>query len=73
MNIYFFRKQLNAIHRGSYTSAHILLDLLNEFRKSDKMRGSPSILSLFRIEFNNFNNTEVRMQDYIYYMPLKLF
>ena len=28
-------------------SAHVLLNLLNELRKSDKMRGLPSILSLF--------------------------
>ena len=38
-------------------SAHVLLNLLNEFGKRDKMRGLPSILSLFRNEFNKFNNT----------------
>ena len=38
-------------------SAHVLLNLLNELRKRDKMRGLPSILSLFRNEFNKFNNT----------------
>ena len=38
-------------------SAHVLLNLLNELRKSDKMQGMPSILLLFRIEFNKFNNT----------------
>ena len=32
-------------------SAHALMNLLNELRKSDKMRGYPSILSLFRNEF----------------------
>ena len=42
-------------------SAHILLSLLNESGKSDKMRGLPSILSLLRKEFNNFNNTRARM------------
>ena len=31
-------------------SAHVLLDLLNELGKRDKMRGLPSILSLFRNE-----------------------
>ena len=36
------------IHRGSYMSAHVLLNLLNKLRKIDKMRGLPSILSLFR-------------------------
>ena len=39
-------------------SAHVLLNLLNELRKRDKMRGLPSILSLFRNEFNKFNNRE---------------
>ena len=29
-------------------SAHVLLNLLNELRKGDKMRGLSSILSLFR-------------------------
>ena len=34
-------------------SAHVVLNLLNELGKSNKMRGLPSILLLFRIEFNN--------------------
>ena len=38
-------------------SAHVLLNLLNELVKSDKMLGFPSILSLFRNLFNKFNNT----------------
>ena len=42
-------------------SAHVLLNLLNELGKRDKMRGLPSILSLFRNEFNKFNNTRTRM------------
>ena len=49
------------IHRGSYISAHDLLNLLNELGERDKMRGLPSILSLFRNEFNTFNNTGARM------------
>ena len=49
-------------------SAHVLLNLLNELAKSDKMRGLPSILSLFRIEFNKFNKTRARMLDPIYHM-----
>ena len=44
----------NIINRGSYMSAHVLLNLLNELRKRDKMRGVPSILSFFRNEFNKF-------------------
>ena len=35
------------------------------------MRGLPSVLSLFRGEFNNFNNTGARMLDSIYHMTLK--
>ena len=38
-------------------SAHVLLNLLNEFMKSSNTRGLPSILSLFRNEFNKFNKT----------------
>ena len=49
-------------------SAHILLIILNKFGKRDQMR----ILSLFRNEFNKFNNTGARMLDYIYHMPLRL-
>ena len=48
-------------------SAHVLLNLLNELGKRDKMRGLPSILSLFRNEFNKFNNTGARMLDSIYH------
>ena len=47
-------------------SVHVLLNLLKELRKSGKMRGLPSILSLFRNEFNRFNNTGARIVDSIY-------
>ena len=63
---------LKFLHRGSYMSAHVLLNLLNELGKRDKMRGLPSILSLFRNEFNKFNNTRARMLDSIYHMALRL-
>ena len=43
----------NVINRRSCMSAHVSLNLLNELGKRDKMRGLPSILSLFRNEFNN--------------------
>ena len=46
-------------------SVHVLLNLLNEFRKSDKMRG-------FCNEFDKFNNTGARMLDSIYHMTLIL-
>ena len=56
-------------YRGSYMSAHVcIFNLLNEFRKRDKMRGLRSILSLFRNEFNNFNNTRAQILDSIYHM-----
>ena len=48
-------------------SAHVLLNLLNELWKRDKMRGLPSILSLFRNKFNKFNNTRAQMLDSIYH------
>ena len=44
-------------------SAHVLSNILNELGKKDKMRGLPSILSLFRNEFNIFNNTRARKLD----------
>ena len=53
-------------------STHVLLNLLNELRKRDKMRGLLSILSLFRKEFNKFSNTRAGMLDSIYHMTLKL-
>ena len=56
------------LNRGSYISAHVLLNLLNKLGKRDKMRGLPSILSLFRNELNKFNNTRARMLDSIYHM-----
>ena len=49
-------------------SDHVLFNLLNESRKSDTMRG----LSLFRNEFNKFNNKGARMYDSIYHMTLRL-
>ena len=49
-------------------SAHVLLNLLNKLGKRDKMRGLPSILFLFRNEFNKFNITRARMLDSIYHM-----
>ena len=44
-------------------SAHVLLNLLNESGKSDKMQGN---------EFNKFNNTGAQMLDSVYHMRLKL-
>ena len=47
-------------------SANVLLNLLNKLGKRDKMRGLPSILSLFRNEFDKFSNTRARMLDSTY-------
>ena len=65
-----------------YISAHVLSNLLNELRKRHKMRGLPSILSLFRglssilslfcNEFYKFNNTGARMLNSVYHITLKL-
>ena len=53
-------------------SAHVLLNLLNELGKRDKMRGLSSILSLFRNEFDQFNNTRARTLDSLFHMTLRL-
>ena len=53
-------------------NAHILLNLLNQLGKRDKMQGLPSNLSLFRKEFNKFNKTRAQMLDSIYHMTLRL-
>ena len=63
---------IEILNRRYYTSALVLLNLLNKLGKSDKMRGLPSILSLFHDKFNKFNNTEARMLDSIYHMTLNI-
>ena len=64
--------KLSFKYRGYYMSAHVLFNLLNELGKRDKMRSLSNILSLFRNEFNGFNNTRARMLDSIYHMTLRL-
>ena len=54
------------------TRLHVLLNLLNKLRKSDKMRGLPIISLLFHNKFNKFNNTGAGMLDSIYHMTFKL-
>ena len=49
-------------------SAHVLLNLSNEFRKSNKMWDLPSILSLFPKKVNKFYNTGAGMLNSIYHM-----
>ena len=53
-------------------SAHVVLNLLNELRKRDKIRGLPSILSLFRNEFYKLNNTGAWMLDSILSHDIKI-
>ena len=53
-------------------SAHVLLNLLKSWGKAIKKRGLPSTLSLFRNEFNKFNNTGARMLDSFYHMTYRL-
>ena len=53
-------------------SAHVLLNLLNELGERDKVRGLPSILSLFCNEVNKFNNTGERILDSIYHYDTKI-
>ena len=47
MNMETNKIHLLHLHIGSYMSAHVLLNLLKELRKIDKMRGLPNILSFF--------------------------
>ena len=60
------------VHKGSYMSAHVLLNLLNKLRTRDQMPGISISLSLFHNEFNKFNYTRARMLDSIYHMTLRL-
>ena len=53
-------------------SAHVFLNLLNELRKRDKMRGLQCIFSLFHNKFNNINKTRAVMLDSIYHMTVRL-
>ena len=52
-------------------SAHVLLNLLYKLGKRDKMRGLPSILSLFRNELNKFIKRRALILDSIYHMTLR--
>ena len=51
--------RFGAVYRGSYVSAHVLLNLLDKLRKRD--------LSHFRNEFNKCNYTGARMLGSIYH------
>ena len=46
-------------------SVHVLLNLLNELEKRDKMRGLPSILSLFATSFINSIKQDTNVRFYL--------
>ena len=69
-NIYDLQKQCVCTLRGSYMSAHVLLNLLNDLRKRDRMRGMSSILSLFRNAFYKCNNKGAHIFRLFYHMAL---
>ena len=47
-------------------NAHVLLNIINEMRKGDKMRGLRSILSLSHNKLNSLNDTEAGVFDSIF-------
>ena len=47
-----FDRLKHSVNRGSYISAHVLLNLRNKLMKSDNMGDLQSVLSLFRKKFN---------------------
>ena len=65
-----FLPKLN-FHRGPYTSANVLLNLINELWEGNKIRGLPIDLSLFRNEFIKFNNVRARILESMF-MTLKI-
>ena len=60
LDSFYHMKIQDQIHRESYMIAHVLLNLLNELQKSDKMRGLPNCAEkLFEptIFFNLYTKT----------------
>ena len=62
----------NISYRGSYKSAHVLLNLLYELRKSLKLEAVLSMLLLFCNKFNIINNTGAQMLKSISQRTLNL-
>ena len=62
--------KITKLHRGSYKSAHALLNLLNELGKEINARLAEHCI-FFRNEFNKFNDTRARVLDSIYHMALR--
>ena len=61
-----------SVNRGSYLSAPVLLNLLSELVKRDKMCGLSSKLSPFHNTFNKLNHILARILDSIHHMAVKL-
>ena len=61
---------MHLINKGSFISARVLLNVINELGKSDEMRGFRTFYLFFA--FNKFNSTKARMFDSIYHMALRL-
>ena len=66
------KNKTSKINRGSYMSAHVILNLLNQLGKRIRCEALLSILSVLPKEFNKFNNTGAWMQGSIYHMTIKL-
>ena len=60
------------INKGSYMSAHVLLNLLNELGKSDKMRGVPSIYHVFAMSLINSIIQEHESSTFRFYLSYDL-
>ena len=51
----------------------MFFEFVKRVGKRNKMRSLSSILSLFRNEFDKFNNTGAWILDYIYHMTINYF
>ena len=59
---------LHVFYTEDLNELSCFIEFIKRVGERDKMRGLPSILSLFRNELNKFNNTRARMLDSIYHM-----
>ena len=60
------------LNGGSYISAHVLLNLLNELRKKDKFVACQTFYLFFATSLIKFINIGARMLDSVYHVVLKL-
>ena len=64
------KKQKKKKKKNRKSNIKLILQCVNLLMR--KMNDMPSILSLFRKDFNKFNNTRAQMLDSIYHMTLRL-